>query len=447
MNIRYSFGRFSKILTLTTLLMSAAFTASAYESGPLIDLLVKKGIINDQEAEDLRADLAAEFADTSAGKIQIGSKVKQLTVKTDVRLRYQHEETGKPGADTKSRSRWRYRVKIGADYAFANGWSTGLQLETNEASDSTNTNFGGYFDKNGDGVFLGQIYIDYTNRTNWADLVNFTVGKKKNPFLMNKAIWDGDIIPEGFTQQLGWNVGGENTFTLRAGQYVIDEEREDKSSAAEDDWLFMGQAEYKIHTGIKSDIKIAPMFLVESGGTTSSATAEGGNVPSNENSIAYFDDMFVVALPVEYAFLHNEKSHKVWGMVGWNLNGDDAVNTEGSPYRPSNALAGETFDSNNLFFNVGYTYGKAKYVKDWQMTVEYRHIEAASFTPNLSDSDFGKNSLNQAGFVISGSYMLSDIVKLSATYFKSSAIEDNWASSAANKGDVNIFQLDLNAKF
>ena len=428
-------------------MMSAAFTASAYESGPLIDLLVQKGIISDQEAEDLRAELAEEFADTSAGKIQLGSNVKQLTVKTDVRARYQWEESGKPGADTKSRSRWRYRIKIGADYKFANGWSTGLQLETAEASDSTNTNFGGYFDKNGDGLFLGQIYIDYTNNTDWADLVNFTIGKKKSNFLMTNAIWDSDINPEGFAEQIGWELGGENWLTLRAGQFIIDEEREDKSSAAEDDWLFMGQAEYKIHTGIKSDIKIAPLFMVESGGTTSEATAEGGNVPDNENGISYFDDMFVVALPVEYAFLHNEKAHKVWAMVGWNLNGDDAVNTDGSPYRPSNAATGETFDSNNFFYNIGYTYGKAKYVKDWEISLEYRHIEAAAITPNLSDSDFGKNSLNQEGFVVSGAYMLSDVIKLGATFMSSSAIEENWSSSAANKGDVNLFQLDLSAKF
>ena len=447
MKIRYSFGRFSKYLTLLTLLVSAAMTASAYESGPLIDLLVKKGIINDQEAEDLRSELADEFADTSAGKIQLGSTVKELAIKTDVRLRYQNEESGKPGADTKSRSRWRYRIKIGADYQFANGWSTGLQLETAEASDSTNTNFGGYFNKNGDGLFLGQIYIDYTNRTNWADLVNFTAGKKKQPFLISSAFWDSDINPDGFTEQVGWELGGENWLTLRAGQYIIDEEREDKSSAAQDDWLFIGQVEYSIHTGIKSDIKIAPMFLVESGGTTSVATAEGGNIPDNENGIAYFEDMFVVALPVEYAFLHNEKSHKIWGMVGWNLKGDDAVNTENSPYRPADAVVGQSFDSNNLFFNVGYTYGKAKYVKEWEVGVEYRYVEAAAITPNLSDSDFGKNSLNQAGFVISGAYMLSDTIKLGATYMNSSAIDENWTSAAANKGDVSLFQLDLSAKF
>ena len=436
--------------TIVTLVLMtlAALQSYASESGPLIDLLIRKGIITDQEAEDLRAELAAEFADSSAGKIEIGSSVKQLKTKVDIRTRYQYEDSSKAGSSDKNhRSRWRYRIKIGADYLFANGWSAGLQLETAEASDSTNTDFGGYFDKNGDGIFLGQVYIDYTNSTDWADLTNLTIGKKKQPFLISSAFWDGDINPEGFTEQLGWRLSGEDWFTLRAGQYLIDEEREDKSPVAEDDWLFMGQAEYKKHLGMKSDFRIAPMFLVETGGTTSSATAEAGNTPTNENGIPYFKDFFAVAVPMEYTFLANEKPQTIWAMFGVNLYGDDAVNTEGSPYRPSNAEVGETFDSKNRFFNVGYTYGKTKTIKDWSVSLEYRYIEAAAFTPNLSDSDFGKNTLNQAGFVLSGGYMVSDSIKLGATIMHSSQIDDDWASTVAGKGDVDLLQIDLNAKF
>lgn len=439
---------FYKTLLALALITTLVFNSYANESGPLIDLLISKGIITDQEAEDLRAELAADFADSSAGKIEISSKIKQLKTKVDIRTRYQYEAAGKPGEDkTKSRSRWRYRVKIGADYIFANGWSAGIHMETAEASDSTNTNFGGYFDKTGDGIFLGQVYIDYSNSADWADLVNFTIGKKKHPFLMSKAFWDGDTNPEGFTQQVGWRLQGDNWFTLRAGEYIIDEAREDKGWEVKDDWLFMGQAEYKKHLGRKSDLRLATMFLVESGGTASTTTSEGGNVPNNELGNSYFNDFFVLAVPVEYTFLLNEKPQKIWAMAGVNIDGKDAVNTEGSPYRPNNAVPGETFDSNNRFFNIGYTYGKAKNIKDWDASIEYRYIEAAAYSPNISDSDFAKNSLNQAGFIASASYMVSDSVKLKATYFMSDAIDSDWSSNAATKGKVNLLQIDLNAKF
>jgi hypothetical protein len=441
-------GRFYKTILTLALMTVVAFQGYANESGPLIDLLIRKGIITDQEAEDLRAELAADFADTSAGKIEIGSSVKQLKTKVDIRARYQWEESEKAGTDDmKSRSRWRYRVKLGADYIFANGWSSGIQLETAEASDSTNADFGGYFDKNGDGIFLGQVYIDYSNSSDWADLVNFTVGKKKQPFLISSAFWDSDINPEGFTEQLGWRLEGDSWFTLRAGEYIIDESREDKGSDVNDDWLFMGQVEYKRHLGMKSDLSIAPMFLVETEGTTSTATAEAGNTPTNENGIDYFGNFFAIAVPIEYTFLLNEKPQKLWAMFGFNLYGDDAVNEAGSPYRPSNAAAGETFDSKNRFFNIGYTYGKAKTIKDWDVSIEYRYVEAAAFSPNLNDSDFGKNTLNQAGFILSGGYMISDSVKLGATYMHSSQIDKDWISPVAGKGDVNLLQIDFNAKF
>jgi hypothetical protein len=426
-------------------------TASAYESGPLVDLLVKKRLINDQEAEELRAELAQEFADTSAGKIELGSTIKGLKIGTDIRTRYQYEDVASANKDNgNERSRWRYRVKVGADYSFAAGWSAGLQLETADASDSTNADFGGYFDKNGDGLFLGQVYIDYQNRTNWADLFNFTVGKKKSPFLLGGAFWDGDINPEGFTQQAGWNLAGDHSLTLRLGEYLIDEEREDRANGAwavQDDWLLMGQLEYNHHFGMKNDLKVAPMFLIESAGVTSTGSAEGGNVPSNENGINYFRNFFVVALPVEWKFLVNDVSQTFFATVGMNLDGDKAVNAAGSPYRPSGVAADVEIEDNNLFFNIGYKYGSAKLKGEWEAAVEYRHIEAGSYTPNLSDSDFAKNSLNAAGVVLTGKYMLSNQVALSLTYMDSQQIEDNWSSAVANKNGARLLQIDLNAKF
>ena len=59
----------SKLLALAAALLCAG-AAFAQDSGPLIDILVKKGLINDQEAEDLRAELVKDFvANTPAGKL------------------------------------------------------------------------------------------------------------------------------------------------------------------------------------------------------------------------------------------------------------------------------------------------------------------------------------------------------------------------------------------
>ncbi len=440
--------RISNVFFLTALLsLFPAPKLCSAEYGPLIKLLVRKGLITDQEAEDLRAELAIEFAETSAGKITIDDDVKQLKIKTDLRTRYQHESTQKTKQSTeKDRSRWRYRLKLGAFYKFTHGWSAGVQLETAEASDSTNTNFGGYFDKNGDDLFVGQIFIDYSMPPNWADLFNINIGKAKHPFLIQEAFWDSDTNPEGFTQQIGWRREGDHWFILRAGEYIIDEENESKGFSV-DDWLFVGQAELRYHFGRKSDLKIAPMLLAETNGISRDFSSESANTPSNENSLSDFGNMLVVSVPVEFTFLWNDIPQKFAATVGWNLNADQAVNTSGSPYRSKNAGDSEILDENGLHYSLKYTAGSPKFFKDWAISFEYRYLEAASLTPNLSDSDFGKNSLNQKGFIVSGAYMLSNSVKFGATLMKSEAIEQNWTSDAADKYEVDLLQIDLSAKF
>ncbi len=423
-------------------------TLHANELGPLIELLIKKDIITTEEAEELRAELSTEYAATPAGKLSLPEKVKQLRVEADLRTRYQHESVRAQGqSDAKERNRWRYRLKMGWFYKFSEGWSAGIQVETSDNSDSTNTDFGGYFDKEGDDLFLGQVYLDYSSRTSFADLINFTVGKKKHPFMMPSAVWDSDINPEGFTQQMGWIYEGDHWLKLRAGQYLIDEVREDRTGAERDRWLFVAQAEYQYHLGLRSDLRIAPYILVESGGTTSSSIAEGGNTPSNENHIPYFRNMAFVALPVEWKFHYRNTPQQLSAAVGMNLKGDDAILDLRSPYRPTHFSGSLLRDSNNLFFQTAYRIGSNRNARDWMLSLEYRYLGAAAITPNLSDSDFGKNRLNQKGFILSGSYMISDSVKFELTYLSSEAIRSNWRSQVADASDVDLIQVDLSAKF
>ncbi len=428
--------------------LSCTAPALAYEIGPLVSLLVKKGLITEEEAEELRAELAMEFAETPAGKIDVADDVKHLQFKSDLRTRYQYESTTiDPDLEALDRSRWRYRLKLGVDYQFTRGWSTGVQMETAEVSDSTNTDFGGYFDKDRDGTFVSQAYIDYNQPRSWAQLTNLTIGKKKHPFLIDPGFWDSDTNPEGFTGQLGWQFNGDDWLTLRAGTYLIDEAREGIAGNGSDDWLFMGQAEYTRYLGFRSNLRIAPMILAETDGDTSVLTAEGGNTPTNENAINYFGNMMAVSLPIEVNFLVGNLPQQLSLTAGYNLHADDAVNDPSSPYRPDDAPPGARFSGDGLFYNVRYMLGGPKYFKEWSLGLEYRYLGNASMTPNLTDSDFGKNRLNQSGFLVYGTYMLSNSVRLTSTYMNSKAIDGDWYSEVADIDDSEILMLDLQAKF
>ena len=76
------------VVTAVSLLLGAA-AARAQDNGALLDLLVKKGLITDQEAEEVRADLVKENAATSAGKLKLSTPVTELELYGDARVRYE----------------------------------------------------------------------------------------------------------------------------------------------------------------------------------------------------------------------------------------------------------------------------------------------------------------------------------------------------------------------
>src|SRR3712207_2220060 len=107
------------ILLLVALSFVPVLTSDAQDSAALIDILVRKGVLTDQDAEDVRAELAQEAAATSAGKGKLSSPITELEIYGDARVRdeIRNGETGFPstqeGDDTIQRNRHRYRMRRG----------------------------------------------------------------------------------------------------------------------------------------------------------------------------------------------------------------------------------------------------------------------------------------------------------------------------------------------
>jgi len=157
--------------------------------------------------------------------------------------------------------------------------------------------------------------------------------------------------------------------------------------------------------------------------------------------------MWVIALPVQYTFMAGNTPHQLYMSLGYNLLGEDAIEDSVSPYAPNRFTGDFAQNGDHLSFSFGYSVGQSRNPRDWKLALEYRFLGAASITPNLSDSDFGKNRLNQSGFILNGSFMLSESVRLGATYMSSSSIRDIWESDAADLLETELLQVDLSAKF
>src|SRR5882724_11455618 len=84
---------FTKKLLSIALAVSLALgpvLVRAQDAGALLDLLVRKKIITDQEAEEVRAELTKEVATTSAGKWKLSAPITEIELYGDARMRYEY---------------------------------------------------------------------------------------------------------------------------------------------------------------------------------------------------------------------------------------------------------------------------------------------------------------------------------------------------------------------
>lgn len=411
-------------------------TAVAQDSGPLIDLLVKKGLINDQEAEELRTDLTKDFAaNTSAGKLSLGSHLTEFKLGGDVRLRHQYQttrdqETATTTPASTNRTRERFRFRLGADFQMQKGWSAGFALETAPAADSGNQTF----ENGGDdyGISLARAYVAWQPRNN----LKFVAGKQRNPFYTTDLVWDGDINPQGVAEIYTLGLGGKDSLEFRALQSIMDDNNEATAGRnGNDAWLFAQQAVFTKYFGTTKLIA-APGYMAYSTSNVSGLTNE---TPFNGDTVG----LSLATFAGELEFPTGANSVKLYWDASYNFEAGTRVH---KVYGLSSAL----WDKDPLAWlvGIGYNHGSGKLAGDWSVKADYRVVGIGSVDPNLNDSDFAFGNLNQSGFKVGASYNLADFCSVNVTYFLTENIEETLRQSAVAKLDKSsILQIDLVTKF
>jgi hypothetical protein len=435
--------------TLAALFMAGA--AFAQDSGPLIELLVRKGVLNDQEAEELRAELLKEFAaNAPAGKLDMSSRLNRLTIALDGRIRYQYdnEVTNSPGAAGRNndRSRYRYRFRLATTALLNNNWTLGLRLESANGATSTNDDFGAAgstnFAKDGNTAFIGQLFIQYASTAAFngaIDSFDVRLGKHAHPFFapgVNGFWLDTDINVEGLSEQLAWFDSPAKGWTLavRGGQYVAANNARvtvgpDFTNTPSIMWV--GQAEFSKLVTIEGNpygTRIAPGFLT--------FTAPG--IVSDATSAAGYDNIMTFILPVEHTIRVGEQPLALYATYGYNFKGGDRTNK----LYPATVNPGDE----SMMYNAGLRWRSIRNPQDWQVTAEYRYVEAGAYSPLLLDSDFAAGRTNARGPIFSFSYNLTDGVNFTTTYFHAENIDKDSPSSVGFH-KAKVLQVDLSARF
>src|SRR5437588_5368529 len=195
------------LIAVITGFLVPSMSMFAQDAGALLDLLVKKKLITEQEAKQVRAELKKQTVappaegptkiqktydgktyvekevpveKTAAEKWKLSTPITELELFGDVRLRYAYQggqaddnsplqarANGVAGHDDwQERERERYRIRFGLRGTLLDDWFFGIRLETSTSSRSTNVTFadessGGPFSKGSDGINVGQAYIGY----------------------------------------------------------------------------------------------------------------------------------------------------------------------------------------------------------------------------------------------------------------------------------------------
>lgn len=422
-----------------------AVSAVQAQDKALIDALVKKGVLTDQEGEEIQADLVKEFNTTSAGKLEVSKHIKQLKLYGDGRWRYEYVgQDGQVNSNASSHN-WqaRYRIRLGADYTFTDNFKAGFELESSTQNDGANQTIGSGFGKFATNV--GLLYLSYKP---W-EFVTVTGGKFRNPFYTTDLLWDTDVAPEGAAELFSWNLGEQWTIGLTAAQLNYTENPDSGTNAVgklQDSWIYAAQVPVTYKFGRENSVTVAPAFYTWTGNNASSVITGS---PSSLGTLSA-KDLNILTAPGDVSFKVGKQKVKFRWDLAYNVSGESRIHQVYGITNQNDDL------TDSLAWLAGVQLGENKKKGDWSVSVDFRQIGLGAVDPNLNDSDFGNGNLNQQGIVLRTAYNFTDFLQGGVSYFNSWNYKENISvagqtpSNVSGLNNVNTatrLQLDIVWKF
>ncbi|MCF8121889.1 MAG: putative porin, partial [Desulfarculaceae bacterium] len=165
-----------------------------------------KGQLKQVQTTQVQQQQAVQVAATS----KLPSWVERMTFYGDTRFRYEHTSYDDLNGKSKSgKDRFRVRLRFGVRSQIHDDVELGFRMVTGANDDATSTNqtMGNYFGEYS-AWGLDRAYIKWTPSFVPQKGLMFEFGKVPQPFMTSKAIWDGDVVPEGGFIQYTFNKGG-----------------------------------------------------------------------------------------------------------------------------------------------------------------------------------------------------------------------------------------------
>jgi hypothetical protein len=377
-------------------------------SDALLDKLVQKGVLTQDEAQDLREESDKDFALAHAVKTGMPEWVNSLRINGDYRARYDqimmpHDQRPPNGSlAMPDRHRFRQQLRLGFTAVMADRFEVGIRLTSGDTLSGSpyadGTTYNSTYRQNGSKkpVYIDLGYAKWTpiNDGNWT--VVTTVGKMENPFTFTDALFDTDYTPEGLAEQVSYNFSDAQQLKLIAGQFILDEE----SYTSRAPYLLGEQVKWDATWNPKwSSSLSAGFFSIQQSGLLglngnlntngiASGTQSVPDVGAGNGRVAYVD-------PLTLGYIGLGAPESGFGTVALNAS---VTYTKESlafyngpfPIRPYFEYL-ENLDAATDAHGIqaGIVFGKAGKKGNWEASYRFKYEEGNAWYEELSDSDFG----------------------------------------------------------
>ncbi len=239
-------------------------------------------------------------------------------------------------------------------------------------------------------------------------------------------VWDDDVNPEGFAQNLKFKPADGTGLFFNAGQFVLDEDANDNN----DQWMFGEQVGTDLALGdaAKLTLAVADYYSTNINKSTLGAvTVQDGNSRGATCGLA----AGVLCGRFNVVDVTMQLATKV-GPLPLTVMGDWIRNTEKTP------------SGKNFGFQAGVVLGKASAPKTWEVAYLYKYSETDDTLADLADSDFGNGGTNRKGHITWAAYNFTKYLQAKAKFFSTKVVNEGLQP---NKNNLDRLQVDLSIKF
>jgi hypothetical protein len=425
--------------------------AQAQSVDSLLDKLVDKGVLTVDEAKDLREETDKDFTRAYSIKSGMPEWVTSFKINGDFRGRYESfmfdEETA---ATPNDRNRFRYRMRLGFTAMMKDNFEVGFRLGSGDLDDGISS--GGLdpisnnqsLQNNGSkkGVFVDLAYGRWSplNTADWSGV--FTVGKMENPFLFPSTLmFDRDYTPEGATAEFTRRINQDQTLKLNVAVYVADELAGDSN----DPYMVGAQLRWDANwnTKLSSSMGVSGFSIANANLLTTVAVPNQGRGNTRNAAGVLQNDYNPIQADLALTYKLDKAPF---------YNAQFPITVFGEFL--NNPAASEE----NNGYAVGIVFGKSGKKKLWDVSYQYRVLEADAWYEEVVESDFGgnyvtapvggssgsRNGTNVRGHILRAQYSPFDHVTLGITYWLTELINENPAGSDSGQGRL---QIDAVLKF